>query len=95
MTAPELIWLDQGFQPWRVWRLRMDGLTSYTRTDTIQSDPRVKALVEALEEIARQKKTTEFAYEVFRHEAEFEGGYDQCVTTARTALASLKGAANE
>ena len=55
------------------------------------TDPRVKALVEALEEIAHQKKTTEFAYEVFRDEADFEGGYNQCVTTARAALAALKG----
>lgn len=102
MTTPELIWLDQGFQPWRVWRLRMDGLTSYTRTDTIPSDPRVKALVEALQVTAG----------VLRSERTRSGGQpftgvwsmpsigrrvtvSEALDEADAALAALKGAANE
>ena len=52
----------------------------------------VKALVEAMKEIACQKRTDELetAYDV--EVADFEGGYDECINRARSALAALKGA---
>lgn len=32
MDAPKRIWLDAGFQPWRVWTIEMSDLTEYTLT---------------------------------------------------------------
>lgn len=54
------------------------------RAEAAEAD--VARLGEALGDIAHQKKTTEFAYPAFRDEADFEGGYDECVTRARAAL---------
>ena len=50
----------------------------------------IKALTDALGEIAKQKTTGELT----RNEwdtADFMGGYDQCIQTARAALAAAKG----
>jgi hypothetical protein len=56
-------------------------------------DERVRALEaenarlrEALEEISRQKKTDELITELDVEYADFEGGYDACIDTARAAL---------
>jgi hypothetical protein len=35
MEAPERIWLDTGFQPWRVWPMDMPGCPEYVRADTL------------------------------------------------------------
>ena len=51
---------------------------------------KIAALVEALEDIGKQKKSDEFAYEQFRDEADFAGGYDEGVTRARATLAKLR-----
>jgi hypothetical protein len=56
MSAPETIWLDSGFQPWRVWIIKME-LPQYRRADLpptdaqIMAHPSVAALVDALEKI--------------------------------------------
>lgn len=70
-------------------------LPSPSRADLLAAAlrlPEVKALVEAMEEIACQKRTDELdtAYDV--EVADFEGGYDECINRARSALAALKGA---
>lgn len=46
-----------------------------------------KRLWEALEKIAKQKKTTELVTAHDVEFADFEGGYDECIDTARAALA--------
>lgn len=43
-------------------------------------------LREALADIAHQKKSTEFGDTQGYMDADFEGGYDECVTRARAAL---------
>jgi len=54
----------------------------------VQPAPDVSALVEALREIARQKKTDELETAGDVEYADFEGGYDMCIDRARAALAA-------
>ena len=51
---------------------------------------RIAELVEALRNIAAQKKTTELETEYDVECADFEGGYDAIIDVARTALAKIK-----
>jgi hypothetical protein len=54
----------------------------------LPADDRVAKLVEALEEIAKQKRTDELDNEYEVECADFEDGYDFCVDRARAALAA-------
>jgi len=56
---------------------------------------RLAKAVEALREIARQKKTDELETEYDVEVADFEGGYDLCIDRARATLAELKGQNDE
>jgi hypothetical protein len=58
-------------------------------TDQLLADPRVKALVEALDGIARQHNSDEMSREEW-DVADFVGGFDICVGNARSALAQFK-----
>ncbi len=50
----------------------------------------VRKLIEAVEEIARQKKTTEMSNDDLDF-ADFEGGYDACIDKARAILRAMEG----
>lgn len=52
---------------------------------------KLKEAVEALREIATQKKTDELVTEFDVEYADFEGGYDACIDRARAALARITG----
>jgi len=49
MTAPDRIWVDRGFQPWRVWTVEMPDLPEYLRRDpaALAAEPIVQALIGA------------------------------------------------
>ena len=50
--APERIWLDTDFQPWRVWRMDMD-LPEYIRAETAERD-KAAAVAAAYERAASE-----------------------------------------
>lgn len=52
----------------------------------LEPDPTMVRMREALEEIARQKRTDELETELDAEHADFEGGYDACIDRARAAL---------
>ena len=52
----------------------------------LEPDPTMVRMREALEEIARQKRTDELETELTAEHADFEGGYDACIDCARIAL---------
>lgn len=56
--------------------------------DTPAPEPAPDALRKAVEEIARQKKTTELVTACDVEYADFEDGYDMCIDRARAALAA-------
>ena len=49
---PQRLWLDQAFQPWRVWTLEMPDLQPYVRADLVV--PRA-TLDEAVEVLRRMR----------------------------------------
>jgi thioredoxin-like negative regulator of GroEL len=59
------------------------------------AEAKLAKAVEALREIARQKKTDELETEYDVEVADFEGGYDLCIDRARATLAELKGQGDE
>lgn len=61
---------------------------------TIIPTEQYEAMVEALEKIAKQMKTDEIETEYDEAVADFEQGYDDCIDTARAALAALKEQTN-
>ena len=55
------------------------------------AEAKLATAVEALEDIANQKRTDELETEYDVECADFEGGYDACIDVARAAIHALKG----
>ena len=65
-------------------------------TDRIaELEAKLAEALEALRDIARQKRTDELASKHCAEFADFEGGYDACVDVARTTIAELAGGKDE
>lgn len=84
----------QGFQDLARENMRQWG-AAVTRAETAEAElsaaqQRERALVDALEDIAKQKRTDELDTEHDVEMADFEGGYDAAINVARAALASGK-----
>lgn len=70
---------------------RTIGALLISMADRIEADGKLIAeLREALEEIARQKRTDELVTSVDVEYADFEQGYDDCIDCARAILAKLE-----
>lgn len=65
------------------------AVTDTMRRERDTAQAQVAALWEALNEIARQKKTDELETEYDVEVADFESGYDECINRARAALNGL------
>lgn len=86
MSGPERIWAAEAREGYGEWQTMKDGLPRpalYIRAEIHD------AAVKALREIARQKRTDELGTKYDVECADFEGGYDECISRARAALAKI------
>ena len=77
-------------------QMRVTGLEWKRRTEKAEAER--DALLDALTDIAKQKRTDEQDTEYDVEHSDFEGGYDTCVNVARAAIAmsrALKSAGVE
>ena len=69
-------------------KLRVRAQAAEARAETAEA--KLATAVEALEDIANQKRTDELETEYDVECADFEGGYDACIDVARAAIRALK-----